>query len=373
MEKNIVISKLFILIYCIICFVREGTGNEIPFVLIILAYIIVNMLYYIFEDSKIKNLLAFLSAALIIYGYIFINPVCILMLPFTICELVYRNTSSLILTVSIMVVTVFIMKEDIKPIYILLCMFSCLIYIEAIRIKSRLKKLDCDNDELREKNFNLRSSLEKNAEYENQIKYLSQLEERNKIAQEIHDNIGHTIVGGTMQLEAARIVLKSDKSKADIMIQNTIAVLRNGMDELRTTLKNIKPQGEQLGISRVKLLVDEFRIKSGMQVNFMYEANIEKITYMIWNTVYQNINECLTNIMKYSQADKVNIKIDVLNKLIKVEVKDNGIGAYSIKKGIGLTGIEERTEEAKGKVIIDGSYGFSVITLFPIGGDEDAD
>lgn len=373
MEKSIMMSKLFILIYCIICFVGEGKENDIPFVLIVLLYIIVNMIYYIFRHSKIRCLTGVLSAVLIIYGYMFINPVCILMLPFNICGLFYKNKSSLILTSVIMALTAFIMREAFMPMYILVCMFSSLVYVDAISINRRLEKLDSENGELREINFNLNNSLEKSAEYEKQVKYLSQLEERNKIAQEIHDKMGHTIAGSTMQLEAARLILKSDENKADIMMQNVISILRNGMDELRTTLKNIKPQGEQLGISRVKLLVDEFRVKSGMQVNFIYETNVGKITYMIWNTIYQNINECLTNIMKYSQAGKVNIKIDVLNKLVKVEVKDNGIGARSIKKGIGLTGIEERTEETEGKVIIDGSDGFSVITLFPIGGDDDAD
>jgi signal transduction histidine kinase len=62
----------------------------------------------------------------------------------------------------------------------------------------------------------------------------------------------------------------------------------------------------------------------------------------------------------------------VYNKIIKFEVKDNGYGAgnaakiENMSKGMGLKGIEERSIGIGGKVIIDGSKGFSVITLLPI-------
>lgn len=52
--------------------------------------------------------------------------------------------------------------------------------------------------------------------------------------------------------------------------------------------------------------------------------------------------------------------------MVKVEVIDNGIGATYIKKGIGITGMEERTATLNGTVIVDGTDGFSVTMLFPI-------
>ena len=58
--------------------------------------------------------------------------------------------------------------------------------------------------------------------------------------------------------------------------------------------------------------------------------------------------------------------MEVLNTLLKVEIKDDGIGCIKIIKGLGLSGIEERTMNLNGKVIIDGSNGFSVIILLPI-------
>jgi signal transduction histidine kinase len=56
----------------------------------------------------------------------------------------------------------------------------------------------------------------------------------------------------------------------------------------------------------------------------------------------------------------------VLGKVIKCEVRDNGRGARQIIKGLGLTGMEERAQAACGNVILDGSNGFSAITIIPI-------
>jgi len=70
--------------------------------------------------------------------------------------------------------------------------------------------------------------------------------------------------------------------------------------------------------------------------------------------------------LKHSSASAVRVKIEVMNKVIKMEVRDNGRGEAAIKKGMGIAGMEERTGAAGGKLIIDGSDGFSVITLLPV-------
>ena len=62
----------------------------------------------------------------------------------------------------------------------------------------------------------------------------------------------------------------------------------------------------------------------------------------------------------------VTVNIQVFNKITKAEIKDNGIGNFNIKKGMGIKGIEERCEKIGGKVIIDGSMGFSVILILPM-------
>jgi signal transduction histidine kinase len=73
--------------------------------------------------------------------------------------------------------------------------------------------------------------------------------------------------------------------------------------------------------------------------------------------------------MKYGNASAIAVYIEVLNKVDKAEIKDNGIGTSSIVKGLGIRGMEERSGNIGGKIIIDGSNGFSVITLLPLEGE----
>ena len=94
--------------------------------------------------------------------------------------------------------------------------------------------------------------------------------------------------------------------------------------------------------------------------------NMEMITPIQWKVIQENLTEAMTNALKYSQATTISIEIQVLNAMIKVVVKDNGKGMEKIKKGLGIIGMEERTASINGKVITDGTNGFSVTMLIPI-------
>jgi signal transduction histidine kinase len=239
-----------------------------------------------------------------------------------------------------------------------------LLYLSYISYK-KIREYTEIIDGLKEKNYKLLNNLDRGDKYSNQIKYFSQLEERNKIAQEIHDKIGHTISASLMQLEAARLLLDIDREKARSIIENTIEVLREGVEGIRTALRSIKPPAEQMGIGKVRLLLNEFAMNSNIESILNYNGELSRISQGNWKKIYENGSEALTNIAKYSDASSVRVSLEVLNKFIKCEIKDNGRGCAKIIKGLGIRGIEERTEGVGGKVIIDGTDGFSLIFLLP--------
>jgi signal transduction histidine kinase len=94
---------------------------------------------------------------------------------------------------------------------------------------------------------------------------------------------------------------------------------------------------------------------------------MDMITPIQWKIITENVTEALTNALKYSRATEISIEIHVLNRMVKAEVKDNGKGAQKVVKGLGIMGMEERTASVNGTVIVDGTNGFSVMTLLPIG------
>jgi glucose-6-phosphate-specific signal transduction histidine kinase len=96
-----------------------------------------------------------------------------------------------------------------------------------------------------------------------------------------------------------------------------------------------------------------------------FSGDLSAIGRLQWMAILDNVRECLTNTARHSGARQTQVSIEVMNRLVKVEARDDGRGGYSITRGLGLAGIEERTEALGGKVVIDGSRGFSVIMLLP--------
>jgi signal transduction histidine kinase len=321
---------------------------------------------YIIKGKRAKKICLSLSLVMIMFFCIYVSPIFILLMPINIYEMIVELKASPLIGIIISLTLISIVNNEFIKDYILVASLSYIICNLYYNNFYNILKLREENYKLRKRNYELNKSLNKDAEYEMQIRYLSQIEERNKIAQEIHDNIGHTISGSLMQLEAIKFLLDRDLDKSKTLLQSTIDVLREGMESIRLTLRNIKPPSEQIGVNRLKLILHEFEVNSQIQISFFYNGDLNKISYNHWNIINSNVKEALTNILKYSKASQVKIKIQILNKYIKAEIKDNGIGNSSIKKGIGITGMEERCENVNGKLIVDGSEGFSIIMLLPI-------
>lgn len=366
MDNWIILSKLITLVYLVFKFAGGETGSTTEIVLTTLIYMCLNMLIHIFKHGKFKSNLMIISMLLLLSSSYYIHALFILLVPINIYELVLMFNESLYLPVLIAAIPLALLDKNMFTEYFLIGSFSYTVYLSSQKYFGRIKVLSNENDEMREKIHLLSGKLDKDIEYERQMKYTSQLEERNKIAQEIHDRLGHAIAGSLMQLEAANLLLDKDRNKTQEMIQNVINVLRDGMESIRFTLRNIKPAAEQLGINRLKLLLDEFSASNNVRITLLHTGNLERISHLQWKVIHDNMNEGLTNVLKYAGATTVSVNIEVLNKFIKAEIKDNGIGAYKIKKGLGIRGMEERSESIGGKVIVDGTKGFSIITLLPL-------
>ncbi|CAM4488596.1 hypothetical protein FHS16_005189 [Paenibacillus endophyticus] len=340
------------------------------YMLSILIYLCLNISIHIVKKASSKSIVLLLAMLAIAVSSSYIHPLFMLLLPLNIYELfaIYLRKHGLIVLLMLApLVLISQYAQSILVTYGLVALLSFLYNLLLHTYISRMTDLRADLENRHEHIQQLTKSLNENKEYIRQSDYTIKLEERNRLSQEIHDKIGHSMTGALIQMEASKRLFTSNPDKSAELLQNAIHISKDGIETIRLVLKNMKPPTEQLGINRMKLFIDEFSAKQTVRTSLTHEGNVDSMTPIQWKVIQENTQEALTNAMKYSNATVVSIHIQVLRTLIKVEVSDNGQGAQKVIKGLGIIGMEERAASVNGTIIVDGSRGFSVTTLIPHG------
>ncbi|MGL5415771.1 MAG: sensor histidine kinase [Clostridium sp.] len=235
-------------------------------------------------------------------------------------------------------------------------------FTNGFRKKNILIKREKEDLEILKEKFY--KSIEGQKEYKSlseQNLVLAKIEERNRIGSEMHDKIGHVLAGSIMRLEASKIVLDRDKEKGLDMIDEAILNLRTGMDDIRHIIHKITPQVDEMGINKIKRELEEKFLNSNIKINFNALGNIDKIKFSEWIMFEKIIMELSTNTLKYAKCKNIYVEIQVLNKMIRLSFKDDGIGVYKLNKGFGLNKIEEIVIKNNGTITINTVGGFEVI------------
>ena len=196
--------------------------------------------------------------------------------------------------------------------------------------------------------------------YLDQNNIITVLKERNFIAQKLHDHLGHRITSSIMQLEVTKEMIGNNDELAKKSLVTAMGNLREGMEEIRDFLRQVKPGQSVIGIENIKELVLKFQYVTGIETAFLCDGDISTIKLMELRIIEDNIKEALTNAAKYSNATKITVSILVFNMFYRVEIRDNGRGVEKLSKGLGLRGIEERLEEINGRVEYYNDNGFVV-------------
>lgn len=193
--------------------------------------------------------------------------------------------------------------------------------------------------------------------------HVAEVRERNRIAREIHDNVGHSIAGILLQLQASYKLFDRDEDKSRELLNKSIGELSSSLTLLRDTVHNIKPN-ESLGIEYIKRIIDNFNFCS---VDFQYTGDFNTLSASQLEMLHTNIKEALTNTSKHSNATRVEISIDMNDKFIRLYIKDNGTGCENIKEGLGLSGMKERIRNIGGSISISSDRGFIIVCVIPKG------
>lgn len=196
------------------------------------------------------------------------------------------------------------------------------------------------------------------------------LEEREGLSQKLHDKLGHAINGSVYQLEAVKVIMEKEPQAAKKMIQAVINELRGGMDEIRAILRKERPGKHEMALLQLDKLCMECRQK-GIEAEIYTEGELQKVPGKYLDIILDNAYEAVSNSLKYSKCTKIEIKIYVLNQVIRCVVSDNGTGCDGFTDGMGIAGMRRRVREVNGILDFETNMGFKINMLFP-GWDKEA-
>jgi signal transduction histidine kinase len=193
----------------------------------------------------------------------------------------------------------------------------------------------------------------------------SMLEEKSRLSQALHDKLGHSINGSIYQLEACKVIMDKDKKACEHMLQAVIDNLRNSMDEIRGILRKEHPDKYKLVRLQLQGLCDDCK-KIGIDANFSISGNLSDIPQKYLEIILDNAFEAVSNALKYAKCTKLDMKIIVLNQMVRCSISDNGVGCEELIDGMGLSGMRNRMRSVNGILDFASELGFSINMLFPL-------
>jgi signal transduction histidine kinase len=191
-------------------------------------------------------------------------------------------------------------------------------------------------------------------EYAARVEEMAIVEERNRLAREMHDTLGHRLTVAAVQLEGAERICSSDPDRAASMVSTVREQVRAGLRELRSTVSALRTPIEadlQLGTS-LRRLIDHFEKATGLTVNRALPDEMPALPETHRLALFRAAQEALTNVQRHAEASQVWLLLTVQDDSVTLLVGDDGRGlsTRNDRSGFGLRGLRERAAQLGGEL-----------------------
>ena len=194
----------------------------------------------------------------------------------------------------------------------------------------------------------------------NKVRALTVVEERNRLAAEMHDTVGHTLTAAVLSLEAGKL----DQGKEQV---------RRGLEELRASVRAVRAETQLDFATALEHLLEEIQSDTGLEVHREIESGVG-LPPLQAGILLSAVKECATNTIKHGSASRVDILVQAHQGQLRLTFTDNGVGTASIGSGSGLGIMRERMERIGGTLAKESApgEGFTVSLTIPVARKEEA-
>lgn len=193
--------------------------------------------------------------------------------------------------------------------------------------------------------------------YASRVEELAVAEERNRMAREMHDTLGHRLTVAAVQLEGAERLVSQEPGRAAQMVHTARDEVRKALAELRETVAALRAPLEA-GMplpEALRRLADHFREATGLEVHLVLPPEPFALPSAHHLTLYRAAQEALTNVQRHAQAGQVWLVLTLHPDHLTLLIGDNGRGfpPEAEKSGFGLRGLRERVEALGGTMHLE--------------------
>jgi two-component system, sensor histidine kinase and response regulator len=228
-------------------------------------------------------------------------------------------------------------------------------------------QLQAQNHQLQQTQVELEQALAQERSLKQQIEEMAAIEERNRVAREIHDSLGHSLTALNVQMQAVASLLLTDPTQAQSFLTQAQRLGATAMQEVRDSVRTLRADGqvEKPLAETISSLAEEFRQVIGITPT-VETCLAQPVTSSMSKAMYRIVQEALTNISKYAQATQVQIRLVMIendrldgSNRIKLTITDDGQGFNDQQStnGFGLQGMQERVAALDGEFHLTTSPG----------------
>lgn len=201
--------------------------------------------------------------------------------------------------------------------------------------------------ELEEANQRLR-------DYAMQVEALAITKERNRLAREIHDGLGHYLTTIYMQIQAARAVMKGDQHKAQEALGTAQGLTQEALVDVRRSVAALRDMPNDSFALQEEI---EKMLRGAESTGITSEVKVmgspRTLTPQTLLTIYRAVQEGINNTCKHAHASRLSVIIDYSqSRQVKLTLQDDGVGAKKLDGGFGLLGMRERVQMLKGEMTV---------------------
>ena len=212
----------------------------------------------------------------------------------------------------------------------------------------------------REMKKELTAANEQLKEYSQKIEQLATEQERNRIARDIHDSLGHALTSLNIQMQTAVKLWDKEPAQAHYFLTQAQSLGKTAMQEVRKSVSTLREDAkeEKPLETRIETLVNDYRKGTGLSIcTNIYRCG--SVSKPVAKTIYRIVQESLTNIFKYAEATQVYINLRTTSEELNLTVKDDGKG-FDLEQnssGFGIRGMQERVATVNGQFQLTTSPG----------------